>query len=113
MPTKKQKKPKHSEQQDMLDSIHAAAAGLHRAGVIDVKTMRHFDQECLTPVRPFSGAEIRALRKREQVSQAMFASYLNVTKGLISQWERDERSPAGPSLKLLALAAKNGLSAIA
>jgi putative transcriptional regulator len=31
----------------------------------------------------------------------------------VSQWERDEKQPAGPSLKLLALVAKNGLSAIA
>jgi hypothetical protein len=42
-----------------------------------------------------------------------FASYLNVTTGLVSKWERGEKQPQGPSLKLLALVQKKGLEAIA
>ena len=42
-------------------------------------------------------AERRALRKREGASQAVFARYLNVTTGLISQWERGEKHPKGAS----------------
>jgi len=38
---------------------------------------------------------------------------LNVTTGLVSQWERGEKHPQGASLKLLALIAKNGLSGVA
>jgi putative transcriptional regulator len=38
---------------------------------------------------------------------------LNVTTGLVSQWERGEKHPKGASLKLLSLVAKNGLEAIA
>ena len=45
--------------------------------------------------------------------QAVFARYLNVTTGLISQWERGEKHPQGASLKLLALVAKNGLNGVA
>ncbi len=41
------------------------------------------------------------------------ASCLNVSKGVVSQWERGERRPVGSALKLLALAEKNGRSAIA
>ena len=47
------------------------------------------------------------------MSQAVFASYLNVTTGLVSKWERGEKQPHGPSLKLLALVQKKGLEAIA
>jgi putative transcriptional regulator len=36
-----------------------------------------------------------------------------VTVGLVSQWERGEKHPHGPSLKLLALVQKKGLEAIA
>jgi putative transcriptional regulator len=57
--------------------------------------------------------EIRDLRLREGASQAVFASYLNVTTGLISQWERGEKHPQGVCLKLLSLIAKNGLEAVA
>ncbi len=56
---------------------------------------------------------IRELRLRENASQAVFAHYLNVTAGLISQWERGEKRPQGASLKLLTLVAKNGPGAIA
>jgi len=44
-------------------------------------------------------------------SQAVFARYLNVTTGLVSQWERGEKRPQGATLKLLTLIAKNGLQA--
>jgi putative transcriptional regulator len=54
-----------------------------------------------------------ALRQREGASQAVFARYLSVTSGLVSQWERGEKHPQGTSLKLLALIAKNGLNGVA
>jgi len=97
----------------LLASVHETAKGLHEAGVMDKQTMRRFDIMCLTSVRPLSAKQIRALRRREGTSQAVFARYLNVTTGLVSQWERGEKHPRGASLKLLALVAKNGLDAVA
>ncbi len=96
-----------------MASIHETAEGLHAAGVMDKQTMRKFDEACLTPVRPLTPEEIRNLREREGASQAVFARYLNVTTGLISQWERGEKHPQGPSLKLLSLVAKHGLGTVA
>jgi len=75
--------------------------------------VRKFDAACLTPVRQLSPEEIRSLREREGASQAVFARYLNVTTGLVSQWERGEKHPQGSSLKLLALVARHGLSTVA
>ena len=98
---------------DALAAIHETASDLHDAEVMDKRTMRRFDELCLTPVRPLAPEEIRALRERERVSQAVFARYLNVTTGLISQWERGEKKPIGPSLKLLTLVNEKGLAAIA
>ena len=97
----------------LMASIHETVEGLHEAGVLSKQTMREFDDLCLTPVRPLKAKEIRTLRLREGASQAVFARYLNVTTGLISQWERGEKSPQGASLKLLSLVAKNGLQAVA
>lgn len=94
-------------------AIHETAAGLYDAGMIDKRTMREFDSGCLTPVRKFTAAEIRELRERERVSQAVFANHLNISKDSISQWERGEKSPAGPSLKLLSLIERKGLGSIA
>jgi putative transcriptional regulator len=97
----------------VMASIHETAEGLHAAGLMDKQTMRKFDEACLTPVRPFAPEEIRSLREREGASQAVFARYLNVTTGLISQWERGEKHPQGASLKLLSLVAKHGLATVA
>jgi putative transcriptional regulator len=97
----------------VLASVHETAEGLTSAGVMSKQTMREFDELCLTPVRPLTAEEIRDLRKREGASQAVFARYLNVTPGLVSQWERGEKHPQGASLKLLALVARNGLNGVA
>jgi len=96
-----------------MASIHETAEGLSAAGVMEKRTLREFDEMCLTPVRPLKPKDIRALRLRERASQAVFARYLNVTTGLVSQWERGEKQPQGPSLKLLTLVAKRGLDAVA
>ena len=96
-----------------MASVHETAEALHAAGVMDKRTMRRFDEACLTPVHPLTPIEIRALREREGASQAVFARYLNVTPGLVSQWERGEKHPQGASLKLLALVARNGLQGVA
>ena len=96
-----------------MASIHETAEGLHSAGVMNKRTMREFDELCLTPIQPLAPEEIRALRLREGASQAVFARYLNVTTGLISQWERGEKRPQGTSLKLLSLVSQKGLVTVA
>lgn len=98
---------------DIKAAIHQTASDLYNNGMIDKQTMREFDVSCLSPIHNFTAEEIRALREREEVSQTVFAHYLNVTKDSVSQWERGSKRPAGPSLKLLSLVAKKGLQAIA
>jgi putative transcriptional regulator len=94
-------------------AVHEAVRDMYEIGLADDKTMRHFDESCLTPLKPLSPKQIRAIRVNEGTSQTVFASYLNVTPGLVSQWERGEKKPSGPSLKLLTLARNKGLQAIA
>ena len=38
-----------------------------------------------------------------RVSQAVFAAYLNTSPSTVQKWERGEKKPNGPSLKLLKL----------
>ena len=97
----------------VMASIHETAEGLHAAGLMSKVTMRKFDELCLTPVRRMRPRQIRELRLREGASQAVFARYLNVTTGIVSQWERGKKRPQGASLKLLNLVARNGLAAVA
>lgn len=98
---------------DALAAIHETVSGLYESGLVDKKTMRKFDRECLTPIKKLSGNEIKELRDRERVSQKVLALYLNVPAGLVSQWERDIKTPSGASLKLLNLVREKGIQAIA
>jgi DNA-binding transcriptional regulator YiaG len=42
-------------------------------------------------------------RLRNKASQAMFAAYLNTSPSTVQKWEQGQKSPNGPSLKLLNL----------
>lgn len=95
-----------------LRSLHKTASALHRAGLFTRQTMREFDVSCLTAVEPLNAEEIRTIRDQAELSQAAFAMVLNVTKDQVSKWERGEKKPSGPSLKLLTLAHKKGVEAI-
>jgi putative transcriptional regulator len=98
---------------DVMATIHETASDLYAVGGMDRKTMRKFDLLCLTQIQQMTPERIRALRTRENASQAVFAAYLNVTPSLVSKWERGEKNPQGASLKLLSLVEKKGLEVIA
>src|SRR3546814_16613094 len=75
----------------------------HDAGVVSRATLRNFDEACLASVPMLAGDEIRAIREREHVSQPVFAAYLNVSRNLVSDWERGVKRPGGPALRLLSI----------
>jgi putative transcriptional regulator len=98
---------------DAFAAIHETMEALHEMGAIDKQTMREFDETCLTPVQALAPEEIKAIRLREHISQPVFARYLNVSKNLVSDWERGVKKPGGPALRLLTVIQKRGLDAIA
>ena len=98
---------------DILGAAHESAKALHDAGVMSETTMKEFDALCLSPMHDFSADEIKTLRHRLRVSQPVFAVYLGVTKSTVSQWEQGLKKPRGPALRLLDLADRKGLEAIA
>ena len=97
----------------IMDTVHDTAKGLHKAGVMDTKTMLEFDALCLTPVKNLSAAQIKRLRTRNKASQAVFAAYLNTSPSTVQKWEQGQKKPNGPSLKLLNLVQQKGLEALA
>ena len=98
---------------DAFAAIHESMDALHQIGAISKKTMREFDESCLTPVVEIPADRIKALREREQVSQPVFAAYLNVSRNLVSDWERGVKKPGGPALRLLNIIHERGLDAVA
>lgn len=101
-----------SKKSRILETVHETAKGLHQAGLADAVTMREFDALCLPAVEKLSAREIARLRRKHRLSQSVFALYLNTSASTVRQWEQGEKAPSGPSLKLLNLVAKKGLSAL-
>lgn len=61
----------------------------------------------IEPVRKLSPQELKNLRIKCKMSQAMFASALGSTKSTIEKWEMGLREPSGSTLRLLNLIDKN------
>lgn len=97
----------------LLDVAHEIALDLYKAGAINAKTMREFNAKCLPRVQHYSARQIKRIRLRNKVSQAVFAAYLNTTPSTIQQWEQGQKKPNGIALKLLSLIDKYGLSLLA
>jgi putative transcriptional regulator len=97
----------------IVAEMHETARGLHGAGAIDKRTMRDFDALCTPPVRKLSAAQIRAIRARARMSQAVFAAVLNTSISTVQKWEIGEKRPSGPSLKLLDVIERKGIEALA
>ena len=93
------------------------AKDMHASGVMDTAayekiTMRHLGDTAPSTAAPLSGEEIRALREHAKMSQAVFAKYLNLTVGYVSQLEREVKRPTGPALVLLNVIRRKGIEAI-
>ncbi len=97
----------------LLSEMHETARGLARAGAIDKQTLRDLDALCLPPVRDLSARQIRAIRNRTHMSQAVFAAVLNTSVSTVQKWEIGEKRPSGPSLKLLNVIERKGVEALA
>ena len=93
-------------------TAHQAKERRHTLLAIKEK-LHHFDAMCLTKVEELSPRQIKRIRTANNLSQDVFAHYLNVRSTLVSQWERGEKKPSGPSAKLLSLVKHKGLEAIA
>jgi len=94
------------------ETVYDTVKGLYDDGIMDLKTMKKYEALCLPEIRTLKPAEIKKLRLREKISQALFARCLNVSTSTIQHWERGEKKPSGTALKLLNLILNGGLETI-
>lgn len=91
------------QKSDILDAVHESAQDLYEAGLIDKKRMDRFDLLCLKEVPDYTPEQIKKIRKRYQISQAVLASIINTSISTVQKWEIGNKHPSGPSLKLLSI----------
>lgn len=97
----------------LMDVIHGTASDLHKSGVMDTQTMHKFDSMCLPKIKVFSAVQIVRLRRKNKVSQAVFAAYMNTTPSTIQNWEQGQKKPSRLALKLLNLIDRHGIDFLA
>jgi putative transcriptional regulator len=110
-------KTKAPKQSRLMREMLETAKDMHALGVMDDAayakiTMRELNKAEAATLAPLSGDEIRALREQSHMSQAVFAKYLNLTVGYVSQLERGAKRPSGPALVLLNVIRRKGIEAI-
>jgi len=101
----------------LTKALLETAKDMRRSGILTEAahqkiTMRHLagsEEQALTPM---NGEDIRRLREEAHLSQAVFARYLNVTTGYVSQLERGAKRPAGAALALLNVIRRKGIEVV-
>lgn len=88
------------------------AAGLLDEAAHQKITLRHLGTKPVAVAAPITAEEIRSMRERANLSQAVFARYLNLTTGYVSQLERGTKRPTGPALVLLDVIRRKGVETI-
>lgn len=108
---------KKTSPSSLTQALLETADDMRRVGVIDAAThekitLRHLGEAESMGIAPITGDEIRLLRERAHLSQAVFARYLNLTVGYVSQLERGVKRPTGPALVLLNVIRRKGIETI-
>ena len=67
----------------ILDIAHDMARDLLEAGAMDEITMRKMDALCLPAKVSFNPRDIKRIRTKNHVSQAVFAAFIGVMAGLL------------------------------
>lgn len=75
-------------------------------------TIKEIEVLNLSEVKELEAMEIKKMRLKEKLSQAVMARILNVTPSTYQKWERGEVHPKGANLKLLRLAHDHGIQYI-
>ncbi len=83
--------------QDMVDSGLKSSFTEKELNLLGVKI----------PEIVITSAEIRGIRKKTNLSQAVFARLLNVSPSSVRQWEQGKRVPTGSTKVLLELLNKS------
>ncbi|HEN3569682.1 TPA: DNA-binding transcriptional regulator [Yersinia enterocolitica] len=95
-----------------FEAIHSAASGLFNVDAIPQETMSNFDKACIESVNNLQPLEIKKLREGLNISQPVFARYLNTSVSTVQKWESGVKRPSGLSLKLLNVVQKHGLKVL-
>ena len=109
--------PKKKKTSRLAEALVETAGDMHKVGLLDQAgydkiTMRHLGMAGVPKLAPITATQIRAMRERANLSQAMFAHYLNLTADYVSKLECGTKRPTGAALALLNVIKRKGIAAL-
>lgn len=99
----------------LRDSINELANDLHEANIINKKTLRDLTSDDIGQIEEihiYTAEEIQELRLKQNVSQNIFAKYLNISPKMVMALEGGQKKAQGAILRLLNIIDKHGLEVI-
>ena len=97
----------------VLDGFFKWALRLKSEALMNAAEKRHFAQTCAPLPELISGGVIHRIRRRTKADETVFARVCRSDAHHLRDWEQGRSHPRGPQLKLIHLARKRGLSAVA
>ena len=77
-----------------------------------VRQLHHLDG-LIHAVDPLEPDQIKGIREKSRLSQAVFAALLNRRVSTVQKWEIGQKKPTGTARKLLHLVRKRGIEVVA
>ena len=85
----------HSLFEDLQEGLQEAIAYEKGKGKANVTTY------LISPVKKYSNYEIKNIRNKAGMTQAVFANYLGVSQKTVEAWELGRTHPTGPAYRLI------------
>ncbi len=80
---------------DLSEGLNQAIAYEKKQGKARTRTLM------ILPVKKYNNEEIKAVRNKAGMTQAVFANYLGVSKKTVEAWELGRTHPTGPAYRLI------------
>jgi putative transcriptional regulator len=96
-----------------LEKMQAMAQRFNDNGSVDQLTMRKINALAMSAkLEEMTAANIQQLRLRENISQAVLATALNMSSESVQKWEQGKTKPHGAALRLLNIIKKKGIASV-
>tara|TARA_B110000879_G_scaffold160171_1_gene206823 strand:- start:619 stop:921 length:303 start_codon:yes stop_codon:yes gene_type:complete len=97
---------------NLQETINDITKSLKKINALDKTTLRDLVDDELPILNEYTGEEIQSIRKKQKLSQAVFAMYLNISPATIRSMEQGKRHAHGAILKLLNIVDRYGVNAL-
>lgn len=92
---------------EMMNAALEFAEALYNVGAMNETTWREINM-LADELPPYGPDDVRRIRQKTQMSQAVFAKLLGTRVKTVQKWEQGQSKPSGPARRLLDVVDRKG-----